>query len=102
MGVGWCRVDEDHVERQHPRVEQPRHIRQEHGNVVRATFVDGGACVRSDEQGPVPEVAGHLWGKVWSWPFAMQMDDTHASEFRRSRDKRIEQDRHGVAAAQWR
>ena len=92
VGVGWRRIDEDRVERQRPRDEQPRHVRQEDRHVVRTALVHGGPSVGPDEQGAVSEVAGHLGCQVGTRALAMQVNDADVAELRRALNKRIEQD----------
>lgn len=93
MGVRWRGVDQDRIKRQRPRVEQPRHIRQEDRHVIRGTLVHNGPGVGPDEQGAVLEVAGHLGRQVWTRPFAMEVDDADITELRRPSDDRVQQHR---------
>ena len=57
--IGRRDVEQDGVERHGPAAEQARHVGQEGRHVVGATVGHGRSRVRPDEQGPMPEVAGH-------------------------------------------
>ena len=93
MGIRWCGIDEDGIEPDQPGFEQARNIGQERRDVLRATLVDRGARVRTDEQGPVSEVRRHLGREMGARSLAMEMDDPDVAQLRGSRDERIEQDR---------
>ena len=85
------RVHEHEVEREHPGLEQARHVGQERGHVVGTALVDGGAGVRTDEQRPMPEVGRHLRREMGAGALAMEVDDADGLELRRSRDERVEE-----------
>ena len=84
-----------------PDSEQARDVRQEHGNVVRPALVDGGAGIRPDEQGAMPEVTLHLGRQVRPGPFQWRW--TTVTSWRSgARATRASSSTDGVAAAQWR
>ena len=91
--VGRRGVHEDVVERQHPGLEQPRHVGQEDRHVVGAALLDGRSGVRADEQRPMPEVPRHLRREVRPGPLAVEVDDADVAQLGRARDERVEQDR---------
>ena len=82
MGIWRRHVGEDGIERQQATLHQQGDVRQLDRDELRASFVDGRAGVRSDEEGPVEEVALHLGGEVRVRPLAMQMNDLDVLQFR--------------------
>ena len=80
MGVGRRRVHEHDVERERAALEQPRDVREEDRDVVRAALAHGPSRVRPDEQRPMPEVALHLRGQVRTRTLRVQVDDRHVAE----------------------
>ncbi len=93
MGVGRGGVDEDRIEGQQSRVEEPRNVRKEGRDVLRAAFGDRGARVASDEQRSMAEVGCHLRGEMRAGPLAVEVDDAHVAELLRARDERVEENR---------
>ena len=93
--VGRRGVDEHRVEREGARVEQVGHVRQEDRHVVRPPLIDRPPGVRSDEQRPVPDVAGHLRSQVRPRTLDVQMHDADVGQVLRLRplDQRVEEDR---------
>jgi hypothetical protein len=75
VDVRWRDVDEDDVEWERARLEEPWDVRQEDRHIVSPTLVDGRSRIWTDEQRPVPEVAGHLRGEVQSRALDVEVDN---------------------------
>ena len=93
VGVGRRRVDEHDIERQGAALEQARDVGQEDRDVVGAALVDRRAGVRPDEQGAMPEVAGHLGRQVRPRALRVEVDDADVAQLLGAIDQRLEQDR---------
>ena len=85
--VGRRDVEQHGIERHGAAAEQPRHVGQEGRDVVGATLGHGGPGVRPDEQGAMPEVAGHLRREVGTRPFRVEVDHPDVAQ-RRLRERR--------------
>ena len=83
-----------------PRLEQPRHVRQEDRHVVRPALVDGGPRVRTDEQRAMAEVARHLRSEVRPGTFGVEVDHADVPQLA-ARATSASSRTDGAAAAQW-
>ena len=91
MLVGRRDVAEDGIQGEQVRIEQVGHVGQEDRHVLGPALVDGAPGIGADEQGEVPEVAGHLRGQVRAGPFDVQVDDPDVLELGRPGHEGVEQ-----------
>ena len=99
MGIRRRDVDQHGIERQDPLFEELGHLGQEDRHVVSPPFVDRGAGVGSNEQGPMAEVSRHVRCQVRAGALRVEVDHPDVAELGGAGHEGIEEDRRSCRRA---